>query len=172
MTSNSLLQQMLEILQQELDQQEKILELLAQERAAIAKVNQEMLSQLGVEKSKLIDKAQSLEQSRVALLQGHFDGAVPRFEVLLEHCNSEKQRDNLENLGHKLKGIANTVKDFNAQNGQLIRDSLGIIASTIAIMRSSTGSELPTYGNAGKLTSEAPDPAFSSGKGRGFSREV
>jgi flagellar biosynthesis/type III secretory pathway chaperone len=170
---------LLRILQKELSYQDKILRLLSTERAAIVKLDQERILDIGNQKKKLIGEAVALERERASVLEkidlpsanGAETEAKKPFLEVLATCDEKAISAELQKTGEELKLSAESVKTLNEQNGDLIKQSLGIIASTISIMRSSPASDLPTYGRRGKLSSEETDPAFAS-RTRGYTRSA
>ncbi len=164
---------LLRILQKELSYQDKILRLLSVERAAIVKLDQERILDIGGQKEKLIGEAVALERERASVLEamdisGDSKGGTQKkpFLEVIATCDEKAISEELQKTGEELKMSAESVKKLNEQNGDLIKQSLGIIASTISIMRSSPASDLPTYGRKGRLASEESDSAFASRSGR------
>lgn len=143
---------LLTILKKELSYQEEILELLARERTAIVRLNQEELDKLTVAKQALLDKAKDVEEERRMLLMdilGSTEGA--KFSEVMKSCPALDVRDNLEIVGAELKSTAQSVHDLNNTNAELLKQALGLVASTLAIFRSAPGTDLPTYEAKGKL---------------------
>ena len=165
---------LLKLLEKELDCQEKLLELLTKERVAIVKLNQEQLDALCSAKEAVISEAADLEQRRRAVFtslaeQANREEPLKLSEVV-EMCPPSEGRGLLKHVGDNLKKLATNVHELNQQNGMLIKQSLGLIASTVAIMRATPDADLPTYTQQGSLTTKSEDPAFSA-KNQ-FSREA
>jgi len=170
-------QKLLSVLDKELRYQEKILMLLSKEQAAIIRLNQEQMERCRVEKEKLGAEAIALEQQRIEIISeclaqspSDVDGE-PHFADLIANCQDPRVRRDLAHIGEELKETAQAVKKQNELNGNLIRHSLGLITSTIAIMRSYPGTELPTYTPKGRLTARDQDPAFTAPR-TSFTRAV
>lgn len=155
--------QLLKLLQHEFSYQEKLLELLTKERVAIVKLNQDQLDQLTEKKEELIAEAGTVEKRRRAVLESLLpEESEPKLSAVVAKCPKEEGRNELERIGRELKELATQVRDLNDQNGVLIRQSLGLIASTVAIMTSAPDTDLPTYSAKGSLSSgHQQDPAFA-----------
>ena len=158
-------EKLLRLLQKELTYQEKILSLLTKERTAIVKLNQEQLEEFRGQKEKLVGEAMALDQQRLAVMNRIFNSDAqeeqPKFAEIVSQCREPSVRNELSKIGDELRNVVGTVKQLNDENSDLIKHSLGLIATTMAIMRSQPGTELPTYKPSGKLTSKEDDPAFS-----------
>lgn len=155
--------QLLKLLQHEFSYQEKLLDLLTKERVAIVKLNQDQLDQLTEKKDELLAEAGSVEKRRREVLEALLpEDTEPKLATVVAKCPPSEGRKDLERIGKELKELATQVRDLNDQNGLLIRQSLGLIASTVSIMTSSPESDLPTYSAKGSLSSGGQqDPAFA-----------
>ena len=155
--------QLLKLLEREFGYQEKLLDLLTKERVAIVKLNQDQLDQLTEKKDELLREAGSVEQKRQAVLVALLpDEETPKLSAVVARCPLSEGRHDIERIGRELKELATQVRDLNDQNGLLIRQSLGLIASTVAIMTSAPDTDLPTYSAKGSLSSGSQqDPAFA-----------
>jgi flagellar biosynthesis/type III secretory pathway chaperone len=147
--------QLLHTLERELEQQEKLLDILMRERAAIAKLHHDKVTELAVEKERILERARSIETNRNGVLETIL-GPVKamKFSEVLEKCKDLKLRLGLESIGSNLKQTAQIVRELNDENGKLVKQAMGLIASTMAIFRGSGGAELPTYSNKGAIKSE------------------
>lgn len=151
------------LLNKELGLQEKILTILSKERVAIVKLNREDVEAYTAEKEKLLAAATELEDERRKVLdslQVSKDGESPKLADILAACPDTATRTQLTSVGAELKETIVSVKKLNEQNGQLIRQTLGLIASTVAIMSARPDAALPTYGKKAKLSADE-DPAFT-----------
>ncbi len=157
-------------LQKELAYQQQILSLISREQIAIVKLNQEELDQCCREKENLVEEARNLEKQRhaaidrIALREAGERSPAPKFLELLARCPDRQLKKQLAAIGEELKTVASRVRKLNEGNGGLIKNCLGLIGSTIAIMRSHPGAELPTYSQNGKLKSQSQDPAFTDAR--------
>ena len=97
--------------------------------------------------------------------------AEPVFSEIVGACRQPEVRSELAKIGSELKATAEVVRDMNTHNALLIKQSLGLISSTLSIIRSTPGSELPTYGQGGVLRDAVDDPAFA-GRSRGVTRQA
>lgn len=165
---------LLKLLEKELGYQEKLLELLSKERAAIVKLNQDQLDELRVRKEEILHDVQDIEQRRTEIfnqLATSENRKDPlKFSEVLERCPPNEGRGPLKHVGDNLRRVAAQVQEMNQYNGELIKHSLGLIASTVAIMRSAPETDLPTYTPSGELSKAHEDPAFSAR--RQLSREA
>ena len=162
---------LLRLLQKELIQQEKILSVLSKERAAIVKLNKEELDKIGEQKKALLEEAIALERQRSSVY-GDVASEVTaepnkslKFNELIEFCTEHATKHDLAKVGGELKTIVESVKTLNDGNGTLIKQCMGLIASTVSILTCKPETDLPTYGASGKLNGEQ-DPAFSRKGGR------
>ncbi|MCB0323362.1 MAG: flagellar protein FlgN [Bdellovibrionales bacterium] len=166
---------LLRLLQKELSYQDALLSLLVKERTAIVKLNQEEIDKLGAEKEKLLVQSIEVEQQRQTVLKGLQDEDLAekkKFTEIVATCSEPALRQELNMIGKSLKSTVESVKKLNDENGLLIKQCLGLIASTVSILSAQPESDLPTYGASGKLKSDQEDPAFSSRASRGISRSA
>ncbi len=152
---------LVELLDEEIRSQERILELLSKERVSIVELNREQTEQLAEKKLHLVEQAANLEKKRTALLC-ELTGAAkaPKVSEVIAKCPAIPVKRELQAKSHELKITATRVRELNLNNAVLLRQALGIVSSTLSIIRSSPGSELPTYGESGSLKGTA-DPAFA-----------
>jgi flagellar biosynthesis/type III secretory pathway chaperone len=186
---------LLSVLEKELAYHEKLLEVLNSERAAIVTLNPEQIEKLNAQKEEILIEARQCENRRRELIREiggvssttHTPSAAeiaaaraqkapakpaePVFSEIIRNCTQSEIRRELTKVGADLRATAETVREMNNHNAQLIKQSLGLISSTLSIIRSTPGSELPTYGQRGELRDSVEDPAFS-GRSRGLAREA
>lgn len=160
---------LLRLLQKELSQQEKLLALLSKERAAIVKLNQEEIDRLATEKAKVLEGAMGLEAQRAEVyasvcgsLQNEKTEPL-KFADVVQQCEDRNTKQELTRVGAELKSLVSSVKQINDGNGDLIKQCMGLIATTVSILTSKPDTDLPTYGSSGKLKGDE-DPAFASRK--------
>lgn len=154
---------LLYLLEKEAACHERFLKLLSEERAAIVKLNQEQIQKINLKKEDVLKGAQAIESERQEVIE-RLLGVVspdrfsrnegPKFRDILEKCPTGDLKRKLETVGQELKKTVIAVKELNHHNAELIRQSLGIISSTISIMQSGTAFDLPTYSQSGTLRSE------------------
>ena len=162
-------------LQQELSKQEKLLTVLAAEREAIIKLNQEEIEILRDKKEKIIDSARLIEGERKVTLEritenAEQDGPL-KLAQIVELCPEKQVKRDLESVGAKLKEVAYEVSELNSHNGILIKQTLGIVASVASIFRSGLETDLPAYEKSGKLSGDQESP-FATRSGGALAREV
>ena len=139
------------------------------------KLNQDELDRLRERKEALLTDMAELEERRRTIFSDirPVDAETPpaKLAEVLELCPPSEGRGQIKHVGENLKRIAVNVREMNDENGRLIRQSLGLIASTLAIMTQTPDSDLPTYTRRGALTAPAEDPAFTAQR-KQLSREV
>ncbi len=162
------------LLEKEISYQEKLLELLTRERVAIVKLNQDQLDEIRVAKEQILNEVIDIEGRRKEIFDSLAQSAKReeplKFTDVLELCPPAEGRGQLKHTGDNLRKVATEVRDMNTYNSTLIKQSLGLIVSTIAIMRSNPDADLPTYTQTGSLSKPQEDPAFAVK--RSLSREA
>lgn len=171
----SLFKNLIRVFERELSFQEQLLGLLTKERVAIVKLNQEELDSISVAKERMLEEGRALEQKRSELLSQLLPGideAALNVQQIVNICPPHEGKRELARICDNLKRIASSVRDMNSENSALIRQSLGLIASTIAIMRSGAAAagDLPTYTKGGALSAGSDDLTYQPR--RGVSREA
>lgn len=150
------------LLQRELEKQERLLETLTRERAAIVKLNCEQLEEVQREKQGLLDEVRSLEERRTTTIESltkNLPAPLPdkKLASLVQACPTKELKSQLGAVGEQLKRAATAVRDLNTNNGTLLKQSLGLVSSVLSIFNSSAGTDLPTYTPSGQIT-DASDP--------------
>lgn len=154
------------IIEKQIDNQEKLLGLLAQERVALVKLRQDDLDRVCEAKGRVLDDVEELEEKRKDIFQAisevlKLDREL-KFKDVIENCPPTESKGKLQHLCENLKTIATRVKEINSVNSELLKSSLGLIASTLSIVRSVPEVDLPIYNKGGGLsTGEIEDPAFA-----------
>jgi len=159
---------LLKILNDELQGQRDLLKLLTHEKTLIVSIKQDEIDELQAKKSSLLEELQRLSTAREAIVRSVLqveDGKKPvkATEAILK-CSDLKLKKQLQTAATALKSISVQVKELNTYNSKLVNQALGILTSSLAIVRSTPGTELPTYGGKGKLNSKSADPAFQKRK--------
>ena len=140
---------------------------MSKERNAIVKLDRELIERINREKESVIRSAMVTESERGELITRLCDNFSIdpkeglKLKDLIEFCPEKELSDELGEVIDGLKEVAHNVKRFNDHNTYLVKESLGLIVSTLSIMRSDPGDELPTYGYGGKLNSGYKDMAFA-----------
>lgn len=167
---------LLRLLQKELSFQEEMLGVLTKERAAIVKLNQEEIERLGSEKEKILARAIEVEKERKVVfseIRGGDEQAAPaRFSELVADCPEQPVKQQLERTGQELKQLVESVSRMNQENGTLVKQCLGLIATTISIMCSQPETDLPTYGASGKLRNGNDEPGYGGRPTTGVRRSA
>lgn len=159
---------LLKILNDELQAQKELQKLLLIEKKAIVEVKQGEVQELQKTKENLLTRIQNLLIAREGLVRNILqieDGKkIAKASDAILKCSDIKLKKQLQALVVSLRTISEQVKEQNAYNGKMINQALGILTSSLAIVRSTPGTELPTYGVQGKLKSASTDPAFQRKK--------
>lgn len=146
---------LISLFKREVSFQEQLLQLLTKERVAIVKLNQEELDKLTSQKERLLEEGQALEERRSELVKQILPGideATLSVQQLINACPPQEGRRDLTEVTNDLRRLATSVREMNTENSSLIKQSLGLIATTIAIMRSAPATDLPRYTSAGTTT--------------------
>ena len=161
----------LSILETEVEAQRKLLDLLTRERAAVVKMNQEELDRLTAEKEALLAKLQQTETQRKATVSSlSSNPRAQRLSDIAARCPARDIRSKLEKTGKLLKDLAMQVRSFGSHNQILLRQALGILSSTISVIRSARGTALPTYEAGGKIREDSK--ALVPRRGASFASEA
>ena len=148
---------LIEVLKKETTKQQTILELLAEERRAIVDLKQEELEALASKKDKIYNEATELQNKRNSLINECCSdvekdrGERIKFADVIDSCPDRASKSALKSIGEELKELANSVKQMNSDNADLIKHSLGFISTTLTLMTSAPEIEVPTYGQSGSM---------------------
>ena len=148
-------------LSDELNLQQRLLEVLTREREALKRLKTAELQAIKEEKEYLLSKSVESEKKRQETFAGLLAvlklGEPAKLSEIIDLCDEATQRSELEIVRAELKEIATNVAEENAINGQLARDASGVVATTLSIIRSSAVPASPAYSPSGKLIEEQPD---------------
>lgn len=165
---------LLQFFQEELGRQEEVLRILARERTAIVHLNQDEIEKVTELKQRLFEELQSRAQKRqeeMLELNRTLKGPEPlELHSLLEKCSSSELREQIALLGQELKKSIAVSQEMNQHNGQLIRKTLGIISSTMAIFQGASIEGSDTYSAAGEMKHD--DELAPATRNRSLCREV
>lgn len=160
----NLYSRLLHVLNTELGAQEKLLELLGRERAAIVGLDQSALEKFSQEKQALLEQASTREAARSEIVSGIAKECrceEINLSEILENCPNPDLKRQLESIGKELKSTAEAVRQMNGHNSDLVKYSLGFISSTLSIMHSAPANGPTTYGQSGKTSDSKKKPAGS-----------
>lgn len=144
------------LLSKELEQQQNLLEILVRERASVVRMNPEELNKINLEKEKLLNEVRDIEERRNEVICALAGTPRPvKLSEVLTRCPSGSLTKELSALGSELRQTAVSVKDFHEHNAILLRQAMGLVASTVSILRGNTGSDLPTYSASGAIRNNA-----------------
>lgn len=161
----------LSILETEVEAQRKLLDLLTRERAAVVRMNQKELDRLTAEKESLLSKLQQTEAERKSTaLSLSGNARAQRLSDIAARCPARDIRSKLEKTGKLLKDLAMQVRSFGSHNQILLRQALGILSSTISVIRSASGTAVPTYEAGGKIREDSK--SLISRRGTSFASEA
>lgn len=158
------------LLESELALHGRMLQLLERERVALVEIREDEILSLNKEKESLVEELRDAEQRRRALLDSlrlelQIEGP-PSFSQIVEKCSAKDLRANLQAVGRKLKTSVEKVVQLTEHNAALIRQTLGIVASTLSILKGLPSvEELCVYGGSGSMKGNAtPAPVSASGR--------
>jgi flagellar biosynthesis/type III secretory pathway chaperone len=171
-------EKLLGILIKEAKLQEKYLSLLTEERSYIVKMRQEELDQIQGKKDKLLSEITEHSKSRNEVLESL--GAIseenpkekPKLTQVISECSDSRLRVNLDKTLEELKRTAPLAKKMNADNGDLLKRSLGLVTNTIAILSARPSVEDKNYSKNGKVGSGANEIAPGKAPISSFNRSV
>ncbi len=155
---------LVKLLNKELDSQKKLLKLLLKEQVSIINMKQTEISEIAEEKEKFFNKALSYQKEREEVVKkilpeekflGH------KFDDLVLVCSDYKTKEELTTIKSSLKETVEEVSKINKYNSSLIKQALGVVSSTLSILRTSPPESLPTYTGKGTLSIESQDAAFN-----------
>lgn len=135
------------VLKLELQLHSDLLSILEEEKAGIVRVDTEAVQKSGQKKEELLLKAKTLEERRSGLMDG-------KLSELIEKCTDDNVAAELSQIRDQLLQVGTKVQEQNNYNGKLIKESLGLVSTTLAIFRSTPPDDLPTYGRSGKVKEE------------------
>jgi len=157
---------LLRTLEEELKTQRELLKLLNREKQAVADCDQTVIDELSGTKTKALTRAIELGASRENLVREITNLSdrkrVAKISEAILKCTETKLKKQLNSVVSELKILSKEVKAINTYNAALISQGLGVLTSSLAIIKSSPGSELPTYGVKGELKSKSSDSSVTS----------
>ncbi len=150
---------LLQVLNKEAKLQEKLLAMLAEERTQIVHLQREALEDLSERKETVLLDLQSLSNERSFLFKNikaefNLDFKSPKLSEILEFCEDQALKSSLSQRGESLKELVVNVNLLNKENGVLLKQSLGLISSTISIMTARPQANNTSYGRNAKVSSE------------------
>lgn len=150
--------QLLNILTSELKAQEDLLRLLARERTAIVRVNQEEIEAVTTAKDRLFEDLQKLVKTRneavYRLADQYLTHETIQLDNLIAKCPQSKTKTELARLREEVKKSALAIEELNQINGQLIRKTLGLVSSTVSLLSGGSAADGETYMSSGNLRKE------------------
>jgi flagellar biosynthesis/type III secretory pathway chaperone len=150
---------LLQTLLKETKIQEKILGLLAEERGRIVHLEREELEKLAEKKEALLNIASELRDSRREIFSElktllRIEDPKPKLTDIADQCDEEQLRNSLKEAGASLRDVASRVNALNSENGILLKQSLGLLSSTIAIMTAQPQVSNTNYSRNAKITAD------------------
>ena len=150
---------LLQTLNKEAKLQDKLLAILVEERTKIVHLQREELEKLSEKKETLLFELSDLKLERNNLFQSIVSGLdleikSPKLPDILKYCEDAGLRADLGKRGESLKELAIKVSELNKENGVLLKQSLGLISSTISLITAKPVTHNPSYGRNAKIASE------------------
>lgn len=149
---------LIEVFVQELGHQEQLLKLLMRERAAIVELNQDEIKQVTDEKEVLYQAIQQsgAKRSQVILdFVGELSISDPvHLTKIIEACPRPDIKEELASLQGELIQVSDAAQEMNANNALLIKQTIGLVSSTLSIFCGGASPETETYGPEGNIRKE------------------
>ena len=146
------IRKLLHVLDSELKIQDQLLELLMRERAAVARLQQDQLSSLAIDKEQLLDKVRTAEARIKSVISEVFPNSEgKKLSELIKTLPASTQRTEVSALNSRLRASAEQVREFHNYNAHLIRNAMGIVSGTIGVIYNAATPTPPTYGGNGSL---------------------
>ncbi len=148
--------------------QEKLLSLLAEERNCIVTLKTDKLAEVQKRKEKLLVDVLEHADERSSILGDLGYVKSPRgrntFKIseCIETCEDQNLRHKLEISCEELKSCTESVKKLNAENGDILKTSLGLVSNTISIINARPAIEDTNYKKDGKVHSERSSGVHSN----------
>ncbi|HMO19203.1 MAG TPA: flagellar protein FlgN [Oligoflexia bacterium] len=176
-------EKLLHVLIRESKIQEKLLLLLAEERNHIVYLKADDLNSIQAKKEKLLTEldAQSRERNIVLStitgetedwVKGQKKKEAVRLTEIIESCEDVSLRKKLQMVLGDLKKTAPATKKLNAENGDLLKHSLGLVSNTIAILSARPSVEDTNYRKDGRVSGSADGVAQGISPVSSFNRSV
>lgn len=172
----SVVKKLLQNLQTELQLQTKLLELLTQERSEIVLLKTEELDKIRSKKEDLLLKISQNNETRDTLLIP-LKAATPKGEKLklsrvFETAHVDIQ-STYKHIRTDLRKVVEAVQKLNSENGSLLKQSLGLVSSTISILTAKPTAQNNNYSRDGKMQEQNQDmPISKLGSVSSFNRSV
>jgi flagellar biosynthesis/type III secretory pathway chaperone len=150
---------LLQVLNKESKLQDKLLLILAEERSKIVHLQREELEKLSEKKEELLYDLSILKKERHALLSHlstafKVDPAQIKISTITNFCDDKNLSAAINDVASKLREIVVKVNELNASNGILLKQSLGLLSSTISIMTARPQANNTSYGRNAKVAAE------------------
>jgi flagellar biosynthesis/type III secretory pathway chaperone len=150
---------LLQILNKEAKLQEKLLVVLADERSKIVHLKREELEKLSEKKEELLFDLTGLKKERHTILitlAGVFklDSSKIKLSEITKFCDELPLKAAINDIAASLRDLVVRANELNAANGLLLKQSLGLLSSTISIMTAKPQANNPSYGRNAKVTAD------------------
>lgn len=147
-------------LEDELKYANGLLELLAEERNALAKNNGKEIENIAQQKRKLAEQLELSAGRRSSHLQETHNMATADIRDYLDDCASTESGQELNALWQQLSTSLNQCREQNRLNGSILESSQRSIKQAIALLQGQ-GQEGELYGRAGKTVSSTSGHSFT-----------
>jgi flagellar biosynthesis/type III secretory pathway chaperone len=148
--------------------QEKLLELLTEERNSMVTLKTERIHEIRKKKEVLLSEVHIHAGQRTEILSGLGFAIQPkkrstfRLSDCINTCSDSSLKKQLEDVSSELAACAAAVKKLNLENGDIIRTSLGVVSNTISIINARPTIEDKNYNRDGKVHSHGTKRTHSS----------
>lgn len=152
-----LLKRILSNLTTELDLQKSLLKLLTLERTEIVKLRATELDKLRLNKENLLLFISNNKDSRDNLLSSIEKAEVAGKSWTLKNLFQDSPKDiakEYEKISTELKATVGSIQKMNKDNSGLLRQSLGLVASTISILTAKPTIDNTNYKKDGKVSDD------------------
>ena len=151
---NLLLKGLLDNLTSELKTQTNLLKLLSSERNEIVHLRATELDKVREQKEELLSKLSKNKDKRSEILEPIEKTLDPKKPFLLSSLFESAPKDiksSYEKISTELKAIAISVQKMNKENAGLLRQTLGLVSSTISIITARPTIDNTNYKKDGKV---------------------
>lgn len=150
---------LLQVLNKEAKLQDKLLVILADERTKIVHLKREELEKLSEKKESILFDLSVLKKERHNLLLTltelfNLDKTKLKLSEVSKFCEDSHLRAAIDAAAANLRNIVTNVNELNTANGVLLKQSLGLLSSTISIMTAKPQANNTSYGRNAKVTAE------------------
>jgi len=153
---------LLQVLNKEAKLQDKLLVMLVEERSKIVHLQREELEKLSEKKELLLLELGDLKLDRNQIIQAIVEEFKPetnkpKLSDIALCCDDKSLSSELISKGQSLKELVIKVDELNKDNGILLKQSLGLLSTTISLMTARPIVNNASYGRNAKVAAEGED---------------